>query len=117
MSISTDLASLEIMALIHQTNSIEEAYPRLIKILNRIHHFQWVGIYINENKTSVLKAATDEDMPLFVSRQQIMQVPITNGNGEKVGNITVISKFSKPFDPLDYSSLLKIGEEIGKSIV
>ena len=117
MSKSTDLASLEILALIHQTDSMEEAYPRLIKILNRIHHFHWVGIYINEGEASVLKASSDDDLPLSISRQPIMQIPIMNYDDKKVGNITIMSKLSYPFDPLDYTSLLKIGEEIGKNIV
>jgi hypothetical protein len=46
-----------------------------------------------------------------------MQIPITNNDEEKIGNITIMSKLSYPFDPLDYTSLLKIGEEIGKNIV
>lgn len=117
MSKSTDLASLEILALIHHADSIEDTYPQLIKILNRIHHFQWVGIYINEGDNPSLKAASDEDMPLSISRQPIMQIPITNNDEEKIGNITIISKLSYPFDPLDYTSLLKVGEEIGKNIV
>lgn len=117
MSKSTDLASLEILAMIHHVDSMEEAFPRLIKILKRIHHFHWVGIYINEGEVPVLKASSDEDMPLSISRQPLMQIPIKNNEDEQIGNITIMSKLSHPFDPLDYTSLLKIGEEIGKNIV
>lgn len=117
MSISTDLASLEIMALIHHADSLEQVYPRLVKILKRVHHFHWVGIYINQEEAPALIASSDDDMPISISRHPIMQIPILNDENEQKGNITVFSKPSLYFDPSDYTSLLKIGEEIGKNIV
>lgn len=117
MSISTDLASLEIVALIHQSDSMEQVFPRLVKILKRVHHFQWIGIYLSEENQPTLKAASDEDLPYSISRHPIMQVPILDEENEQKGHITVFSRPSIPFDPSDYTSILKIGEEIGRNIV
>ncbi|WP_047152333.1 hypothetical protein [Aneurinibacillus tyrosinisolvens] len=115
MSISTEIASLETLALIHRTDDMEYIYNRLVYNFRRVSHFDWIGLYILEGSTLKLKASSNDTGPFSLARKSILQVPI-KVEGHLLGKILVMGRPSIHIDESDHIAVEKVTEEIGKKL-
>lgn len=117
MSVSTDIASLEIIAAVSKCRSLDEASNYLVHTLQKhVAHFDWVGLYlINEGEFELI-ASAGEEFPYPSQRKEILQVPILSLNGDLLGKITVTSKKKVAFDQTDYTTLETLAEELSLKI-
>jgi putative methionine-R-sulfoxide reductase with GAF domain len=118
MSMAADIASLELIAAVHQiTNLDQSAYEHVVHRLHQqVAHFEWVGLYMEENSQFVLKASAGDQSPESIARKSILQVPITYASEPVLGRIMVTSKVAVAFDESDFTSLTALATELGKKI-
>ncbi|MFT9848778.1 hypothetical protein [Aneurinibacillus sp. REN35] len=116
MATSTAIASLETLVVIHRSNNLDEIYTQLISNFKRVPHFDWIGIYIQDEESMSLQAASDETTPVSLARLSIIQIPIC-ADEKVLGRITVMSKPTQAIDESDYLALMKTGDELGKKIM
>ncbi|MCT8136842.1 GAF domain-containing protein [Anaerobacillus sp. CMMVII] len=116
MSISTDVASLQIMADVFKRKSSQSVFEKTVNsLVNEVSYIDWVGIYlISENGSPQLAAASDEENDLGWECNGELKFPITNSLNEKIGVIIVRSKQAICFDVTDVSTLETIAEAIGE---
>ncbi|MBN6187832.1 hypothetical protein JQN58_13085 [Aneurinibacillus sp. BA2021] len=115
MATSTAIASLETLVVIHRSNNLDEIYTQLISNFKRVPHFDWIGIYIQDEEGMSLKAASDEIPSVSLARLSILQIPIRADKND-LGKITVMTRPTQAIDESDYLALMKTGDELGKKI-
>lgn len=119
MSMAADIATLELIAAVHQVTELDQStYDNLVhRLQKQVAHFEWVGIYLLDHMNHYdLKASSGEQMPESIARKAILQVPITSSCEEVLGRITVTSSTAIAFDESDYTSLEALAFEIGKKL-
>jgi putative methionine-R-sulfoxide reductase with GAF domain len=122
MSMAADIASLELIAAVHQMTKMDQAtFEHLVHRLEQhVAHFEWVGLYLQEKDeeptTLSLMASAGEQSTESIARKAILQVPITGQMQQVIGRFTITSKKAIAFDESDYTSLAALAEELGKKI-
>ncbi|HJV46151.1 MAG TPA: hypothetical protein VJ824_10565 [Bacillota bacterium] len=120
MSMAADIASLELIAAVHQSTKMDQAaFNHLVhRLQQHVTHFEWVGLYLkdtDENQLN-LKATAGEQSTESIARKAILQVPILNQEQQIIGKFTITSKKAIAFDESDYTSLAALAKELGKKI-
>lgn len=117
MSKAADIASLELIAAVHQVTKIDqETFEHLVHRLNKqVPHFEWVGLYLLDNQQYSLKATAGDQTPVSIARKAILQMPITSSCDDVFGKLMVTSS-AVAFDESDYTSLEALAMELGKKM-
>ncbi|MBP1930174.1 hypothetical protein [Ammoniphilus resinae] len=121
MSMAADIASLELIAAVHQMPIMDQkAFDHLVhRLQQHVSHFEWVGLYLLERSGDphyFLKAAAGDQVPESMARKAILQVEIPSSAEDVLGKLTVTSNTAVAFDESDYTSLAALVAEIGKKI-
>lgn len=116
MSISTDVASLQIMAEVYKKKSSQSVFEKTVSsLVKEVSYIDWVGIYlISEDQNLNLVIASDEEDDLGWEYNGELKFPITNSVGQQIGLMIVRSKQAIAFDVTDVSTLETIAEAIGQ---
>lgn len=118
MSKAADIATLELIAAVHQATAMDRAmFERLAQRLHKqVAHFEWVGLYLYIDQQYELKASAGEQTPDSLARKSILQVPIADAKGKVYGKITITNSGAAAFDDSDFTSLEALAFEIGAKI-
>lgn len=116
MSISTDVASLQIMAEVFKTKSSQSVFEKTVNsLVKEVSYIDWVGIYlVSEDGSPQLAAASDEENDLGWEWNGELKFPITNSAKQQIGIIVVRSKQAICFDVTDVATLETVAEAIGQ---
>ncbi|WP_202080948.1 GAF domain-containing protein [Caldalkalibacillus salinus] len=113
MSIQTDLASLEVIATVHQSSDMEDAIQQMVaKLQQDVPYFDWVGIYLYQGEDMVLKAASDMENQLTWESNSELRIPIEDESERQYGKIVVRSRQPICFDITDVSTLKTLAKEL-----
>lgn len=117
MSKAADIASLELIAAVHQVTKIDQkTFEHLVHRLNKqVTHFEWVGLYLLDNQQYILKATAGDQTPVSIARKAILQMPVASSSGKVLGKLMVTSS-AVAFDESDYTSLEALAMELGKKM-
>ncbi len=116
MSIYTDLASLKIIASVHQNQSLEHVFEDMVhKLQHQVAYFDWVGIYLMEGDTLKLKAASCLENELSWECNSELRIPIKSRRME-IGKLVVRSRQPICFDVTDVSTLKTLAKEISTKL-
>lgn len=116
MSISTDVASLQIMADVYKRKNSRSVFDKTVKsLVQEVPYIDWVGIYlISEDQILDLVATSSEEDDLGWESNGELKFPINNSTQEQIGVMVVRSKQAIAFDVTDVSTLETIAEAIGQ---
>ncbi len=116
MSISTDVASIQIMADVYKKKSSNEVFARTVSsLVNEVSYIDWVGVYlVSEDGNLQLSYASDIENDLCWECNGELKFPIENSTQQQIGLIVVRSKQAICFDVTDVSTLETIAEAIGQ---
>lgn len=116
MSISTDVASLQIMAEVYKKRSSQSIFEKTVKsLVQEVSYIDWVGIYlISEEQDLELITSSDEDNDLNWEYNGELKFPIKDSTEQQIGLMVVRSKQAIAFDVTDVSTLETIAEAIGQ---
>lgn len=115
LSISTDVASIQIMADVFKKKSTQAVFEKTVNsLVQEVSYIDWVGIYlVSEDGSLQLSAASDEENDLGWECNGELKFPISNSIKEQIGLIVVRSKQAICFDVTDVSTLETIASAIG----
>ncbi|MFB5663300.1 GAF domain-containing protein [Alteribacillus sp. HJP-4] len=116
MSISTDLASIQILADLFKDGSKSTVLTRTVHTLcDKVEYIDWAGVYVYEGEeTRLMASASSEGREEELQSQ--LAFSITGENGAEKGVLVVKSKGWIVFDVTDVSTLKEIAGEFGKII-
>ncbi|OIJ13694.1 GAF domain-containing protein [Anaerobacillus alkalilacustris] len=116
MSISTDVASIQIMAEVYKKNSTQSVFEKTVNsLVQEVPYIDWVGIYlITEDQNLQLVESSDDADDLGWEYNGELKFPITNSMEQQIGLIVVRSKQAIAFDVTDVTTLETIAEAIGQ---
>ncbi len=115
MSISTDVASLHIMADVFMKKDSKSVFEKTVKsLVDEVSYIDWVGIYLmDEDGIPQLTVASDRDNDLSWECNGELKFPITSST-QQVGVLVVRSRQAICFDVTDVSTLETIADAIGQ---
>ncbi|RXJ00341.1 GAF domain-containing protein [Anaerobacillus alkaliphilus] len=115
MSISTDVASLHIMADVFKKKDSKAVFEKTVKsLVDEVSYIDWVGIYlINADGNPQLTVSSDQENDLSWECNGELKFPITNST-QQIGVLVVRSRQAICFDVTDVSTLETIAEAIGQ---
>lgn len=115
LSISTDVASIQIMAEVFKKKNSQSVFEKTVSsLVQEVPYIDWVGIYlITEDQNLQLVASSDTD-DLSWEYNGELKFPITNSSQQQVGLIVVRSKQAIAFDVTDVATLETIADAIGQ---
>lgn len=117
MSIKTDVASLEVLAKVHQSENLIETFEDMVHTLQtKVSYFDWVGIYMLEGDESILKAASDMKSDMDWEANSELRIPIETATEQPLGKIVVKSRQLICFDQTDITTLQTLAAEISKRL-
>lgn len=117
MSIKTDLASIEIIAEVHQSKDLRKSFQEMVHRLHQqVSYFDWVGLYLQEGGELSLEAASDMENHLSWECNAELRIPIEDPNQEELGKLVVRSKQPVCFDITDISTLKTLAAEISQRL-
>ncbi|WP_342707779.1 GAF domain-containing protein [Anaerobacillus alkalilacustris] len=116
LSISTDVASIQIMAEVYKKNSTQSVFEKTVNsLVQEVPYIDWVGIYlITEDQNLQLVESSDDADDLGWEYNGELKFPITNSMEQQIGLIVVRSKQAIAFDVTDVTTLETIAEAIGQ---
>ena len=115
MSIPTDVASLQIMAHVYKKESIQSIFDKTVQsLVAQVPYIDWVGIYLTEETTAKLVAASDFEDDLQWESNGELKFPISDSSEKQIGIMVVRSKQAIAFDVTDVSTLETIAQAIGQ---
>ncbi|GAB7389313.1 hypothetical protein BSNK01_31510 [Bacillaceae bacterium] len=118
MSVEADIASLKLIAAMHQSSRSEESYDDLVhKLYSQVPHFEWVGLYLKKNGVLRQIASAGDDVSSPVYHHAILQIPLYDNEQEEIGKLMVATRDEATFDETDYQSLEVLAREISRRIV
>lgn len=113
MSIKTDVASLEILAKVYQSQELKQTLHDLVHTLeDQVSYIDWAGIYLIEGNQSKLVVATDLYDQLTWEANAELKIPIENENKTELGRIVIKSRQLICFDVTDITTLQTLAREI-----
>ncbi|MBU8908888.1 GAF domain-containing protein [Desertibacillus haloalkaliphilus] len=115
MSIPTDVASLQIMAHVYKKKSAQSIFEKTVEsLVDQVPYIDWAGIYIYENESDELVAASDFEDDLGWECNGQLKFPIADSSEQQIGVMVVRSKQPIAFDVTDVSTLETIASAIGQ---
>jgi putative methionine-R-sulfoxide reductase with GAF domain len=116
LSISTDVASIQIMAEVFKKKSTQSVFEKTVKsLVEEVSYIDWVGVYlVSEDGSLQLEVASDEENDLGWECNGELKFPITNSSSQQIGIIVVRSKQAICFDVTDVATLETIAQAIGQ---
>lgn len=116
MSISTDVASLQIMAEVYKRKNSRSIFDKTVNsLVQEVPYIDWVGIYlVSEDQNLNLIATSNEEDDLGWESNGELKFSIANSSQEKIGVMVVRSKQAIAFDVTDVSTLETIASAIGQ---
>ncbi len=115
MSIATDVASLKIMAHIYKRENVHSIFTKTVEgLVERVPYIDWAGIYMYEDTSLELVAASNFENDLKWESNGELKFPISNAQDETIGLILVRSRHPIAFDVTDVSTLETVAQLIGE---
>ncbi|WP_322788156.1 GAF domain-containing protein [Anaerobacillus alkalidiazotrophicus] len=116
LSISTDVASIQIMAEVYKKNSTQSVFEKTVNsLVQEVPYIDWVGIYlITEGQNLQLVESSDDADDLGWDYNGELKFSITNSMNQQIGLIVVRSKQAIAFDVTDVTTLETIADAIGQ---
>jgi putative methionine-R-sulfoxide reductase with GAF domain len=117
MSIKTDLASIEIIADVYQSQDLRKTFADLVHTLhNQVSYFDWVGLYLHQGEDLVLEASSNIEDDLAWESNSELRIPIEDSLEQELGKIVVRSRQPICFDITDVSTLKTLASEISRRL-